>query len=196
MPRARWLAVGVALALVGCRSRPGERRSRELVEALGGDPSTVHTTLARDDHGQPVAVTTFQAQAPAAGALAADQAACDRRDLDACVRLGRAREAQADYAAAERAWRIACDAQDGEACHELGNMFTNPYLKLGREGDGAAFLERGCTLGHGASCYFLGGMVERGDHVAADPARAHALYQRGCDLGHHWACERLRGAAP
>lgn len=196
---ATWVAAAAAVSALACESSARERareRERELVRAAGGDPATVQHARLTDDDGGVVEVTTFS-RPPASDEQVADrQRACEGGDHDACLAAGLLLQSGGDDAGAERAWRIACDAGVARACHELGNMLVNPNLKLGREAEGARWLDRGCTLGAGASCYFLADMVEKGEHVAADPARAAALYRRGCELGHHWACERAHAPSP
>jgi len=96
-------------------------------------------------------------QPPAGESLQQKQAACQKGDLAACVRAGKAHEdgvgTAVDKSAAAPFYRRACDGKDGDGCARLGWLtFT-----VTRDFDaGYALLEKGCDdLKSGEACYFM-----------------------------------------
>jgi len=99
-------------------------------------------------------------QPPAGESLQQKQAACQKGDLAACVRAGKAHEdgvgTAVNKSAAAPFYRRACDGKDGDGCARLGWLtFTGKGVT--RDFDaGYALLEKGCDdLKSGEACYIM-----------------------------------------
>jgi TPR repeat protein len=139
------------------------------------------------------------AQPPAGESLQQKQAACQKGDLAACVRAGRALEdgvgTAVDKSAAATFYRRACDGKDGDGCARLGWLiFTGEGVARDFPA-GYALLEKGCDdLKSGEACFIMSVV-----NLSSDSPELQALgrenlmascaygYLPGCyDLGHNF----------
>jgi TPR repeat protein len=135
-------------------------------------------------------------QSPAGESLQQKQAACQKGDLAACVRAGKAHEdgvgTAVNKSAAAPFYRRACDGKDGDGCAHLGWLtFTGEGVT--RDFDaGYALLEKGCdVLKSGEACYIMSVVNLSSDSPALQELGAKNLmascvyeYLPGCyDLG-------------
>jgi TPR repeat protein len=70
----------------------------------------------------------------------------------------------------------ACERGSREACFELWRLSGREVTR-----EGAAWLEKGCRLGHAESCYYLADEIEesqRGPARRIDPSRLHLTAER------------------
>jgi tetratricopeptide (TPR) repeat protein len=110
--------------------------------------------------GALASLSVSAAQAPANETLTQKQAACQRGDMPACTRAGRAYEngtgVQASPATAATLYRKACDGKDGDGCARLGWLnFTGKGVPRNFDA-GYALIEKGCdVLESGEACYLM-----------------------------------------
>ena len=135
-------------------------------------------------------------QSPAGESLQQKQAACQKGDLAACVRAGKAHEdgvgTAVNKSAAAPFYRRACDGKDGDGCARLGWLtFTGEGVTRNFDA-GYALLEKGCDdLKSGEACYIMSAVNLSSDSPALQELGSRNLmascadgYLPGCyDLG-------------
>jgi TPR repeat protein len=124
------------------------------------------------------------------------QAACQRRDVAACVRLGLATERgqgglARDLKAAAALYATACDTQDAEACALSGSMYEDGKGVAASTKKAIALYTRACSAGSGLGCTGLGMLEAMGQGGPVDVARALTHFDAGCKAGDPVGCLRV-----
>lgn len=191
------VAAAALLCVVGlaCKDRaPAASAPQPASAASAPQPASTTPPPQAAPAGQGATLIARARPVLTAEGFAAADARCRGGDDVACLELGDAYRSLARYTESEAGWRVACERGHPTACFELGNLFTNPYLKLGKEREGIAVLRKACEGQHQAACYVLGDITESGRYgEKRDSAAARTFYELGCKYGHHWACEKVQG---
>ncbi len=189
-----WLAAAIITTAQVAHAQPADEAPEEdqpaELDADGMDP--LAATLTPKQRSEYILYKTFtDAQWQGfVSDLAADRAACERGDLQACVDAGDA------YATGEGVWLVpaiaeilyqqACDGKLGAGCSAMVRLGDDTFLDW--PVDRRSYLRKACDFGDLDGCASYAALLaESGD--PADAEQAEALVARACEAGGGDACD-------
>lgn len=123
---------------------------------------------------------------------AADRAACESGQGDACYRIAFHLEDVDRRPADALIWyERGCDADYAEACNDAGGLLAKGESVPGDPVRAVDFYRRSCDLGDTIGCRHLAKMHLQGSGIPVDAAKGRTALEWACEAGDQDGCREL-----